>query len=200
MTDVLEPDVFERQAGEPAAAYAHFLAFCNLGPGRKVKKTAENGNISPSRLYTLASKWRWAERAAAFDCDRERTVQAEVYQQSVRLRRIQMSVAAAMLRASMQNLTAMTAEKAEALTPTEVARWSKTANDLARGALGMPDQTIALGTTDPAGAFTPLAGMDDAQQRAELGACLVEIGTRMSAGEALDDQDEIMKLIAGGSA
>lgn len=199
MTDVLEPDAFERLAGEPSAAYTHFMAFCQLGPGRKVKKTAENGNISPSRLYTLASKWQWSERAAAFDRDRERTVQAEVHEQSVRLRRIQMAVAAAMLRSSMQNLAAMTKDKSEALTPTEVARWSKTANDLARGALGMPDQTIVVGTTDSAGAFAPLAGMDDAQQRAELGACLIEIGTRIRAGDSVADEDELMKLIAGGT-
>jgi len=195
--DPLEPDAYERLPGEPAAAYGYFTTFCQLGPGRKIKDLAEKVKPSRTYLYRLASEWGWKERAAAYDRNEDRAVHLQVRAARVQLARQYLAVSAGMLVHSARYVAAMTPEKLAEMTPNEIARWSKTAVELGRAALGEPDTRIAVGTEDADGTFRPLAGMGDADRRAELGACLEELGARIRAGEMVEDTDGLIALLAG---
>jgi hypothetical protein len=75
---------WERQDGEPEAAYFRFLCYRNLGPGRSLAKAAElytrqcggrgaakkgtRKATSPGRWHVESSRWDWVARARAWDC------------------------------------------------------------------------------------------------------------------------------------
>jgi hypothetical protein len=66
---------WDRQEGEPAAAYARFLRYRNLGPGRSVAAAYVAGTSRhkkacdgpPGSWGREAARWRWVERADAWD-------------------------------------------------------------------------------------------------------------------------------------
>lgn len=192
-----EPPIYDRLTAEPLNAYGYFGQYLALGEGREVKELAKKVKPTASYLYRLAAKWQWHERAAAYDRAEAGKVAAEVRAARVRLSRQQLAVSAGMLSWSARFLAAMTEEKMLAMSASEVARWSKTAVDLGRAALGEPDARIAVGTSGTDGSFRPLAGMGDADRRAELGECLAELGARIAAGELVEDEDALLALLAG---
>jgi hypothetical protein len=75
---------WDRQDGEPEAAYFRFLCYRNLGPGRSLAKAAalytrqpagpgeaRKGTrkaTSPGRWHLESSRWAWVSRARAWDC------------------------------------------------------------------------------------------------------------------------------------
>ena len=63
---------WQQQPGESDKAYAKFLAFRNAGSQRSIM--GANGGKPNGGLYRQAHKWRWGERASAWDASlRERT-------------------------------------------------------------------------------------------------------------------------------
>jgi hypothetical protein len=78
------PEVWERQLGETSKAYAAFCVYRDLGPQRSLeavrKEFAKNGKrISIKFLGRWSAKYRWVERAAAYDdyLDRRRREEKE---------------------------------------------------------------------------------------------------------------------------
>jgi hypothetical protein len=63
-----DPEPWDRQASEPAKAYAAFRTFRDM-PSLKRSTTVIAGQIdlSERRVRALANKWDWFERAAAWD-------------------------------------------------------------------------------------------------------------------------------------
>lgn len=68
---------WDRRDGEPAEAYARFLTYRNLGPGRTLALAAQLHTGGSKRKKTLAGHWcgesskhDWIERATAWDIDR----------------------------------------------------------------------------------------------------------------------------------
>jgi len=186
----LGPDLFDRFPGEPVKAYAYFKQFCEMGPGRKVKKLSEKVNKSTAYFYKLASGWQWKARAAAYDAAEDQAVQIEIRAQRVRLSRQQLAVATGYFHWTARYLSRMTDDKLDEMTPGEVAKWTTAASTLFRVALGEPDQRIALGTGDAMGGFRPLAQMSEGERRAELGTLLADIGRRFANGEQFAGTDE----------
>lgn len=81
------PDPWDRQAGEPARWFTRFSAFLALGPGRSLNAAARAEQVNGARVsegaerraagawQRTAQRWRWRERAEAWDkgqADRER--------------------------------------------------------------------------------------------------------------------------------
>ena len=63
---------WQQQPAESDKAYAKFLAFRNAGSQRSIM--GANGGKPNGGLYRQAHKWRWGERASAWDASlRERT-------------------------------------------------------------------------------------------------------------------------------
>jgi hypothetical protein len=192
----LEPDIFERLPGEPAGAYSYFMAFCEMGPSRKIKDLAEKVKPTTAYLYRLSSSWTWADRCAAYDRDAERRVHADIHAQRVRVALMQLAVARGLLQWPARYLMQMDDTKLAAMTPTEIARWANTGSVLAKTPLGEPDQRIALGTVDEQGSFRPMASMSDAERRQELAEMIAATAERFRAGEVLDDEEALFAFLA----
>ena len=63
---------WKQQPGESGKAYAKFLVFRNAGSQRSIM--GANGGKPNGGLYRQAHRWRWGERANAWDASlRERT-------------------------------------------------------------------------------------------------------------------------------
>lgn len=70
---------WDRQPGETDTQYGHFLAYRDLGPartvGRAYRRTTKQGEFThgqgakraPGFFRRLAHRWRWQERAGAWD-------------------------------------------------------------------------------------------------------------------------------------
>lgn len=75
-------DAWDRLEGEPPRWYARFEVFRQLGSGRSVAAcwradTGRVGQEAPSRWNTSARRWRWAERALAWDQAQAQSVGAD---------------------------------------------------------------------------------------------------------------------------
>lgn len=62
---------WERQPGEPAASYKHFVKFMHMGPDRTVPQLADIVGRSATTLRTYCSKFGWYPRALAWDSREE---------------------------------------------------------------------------------------------------------------------------------
>ena len=71
MTDDASPKLWQPQPDEPPEWYDRFHTYLTLGPSRTLEsafRVRANSNGSPSGTVSrLAAKWRWEERAMAYD-------------------------------------------------------------------------------------------------------------------------------------
>lgn len=80
-TESLRPDPWEQEHGEPDRDYARFLTYLGLRDRRQSKAAGRIG-ISDQHLKEIRARWRWMDRADAYD-----KAQAEqVLAMTVRLR------------------------------------------------------------------------------------------------------------------
>lgn len=197
-----ELDSWERQARESARHHGYFRRFLELGRTRTLTRlhknlTNDGEKISYGQVRNIAAQWVWTARAGEYDRHEDAILLAEVREQRAKLCRTQLAVAAGMLHWTAVHLGAMNKDKALALSPTEVARWTKEGTAVARAALGLPDATVALtGADGPS--FAPIAAMTDQTRQVELGECLAELGRRIAAGEDLADEDTLLAFLTGG--
>lgn len=99
---ITRPDLWDRQPGEPARWFARFSAFLALGPGRSLNASAraeqgDGGKVSEGAerraagaWQRTAQRWRWRERAEAWDkgqADRERDALEDERREERRARR-----------------------------------------------------------------------------------------------------------------
>lgn len=66
MTELIDPP-WERQPGETRAAYEGFRAYRDLGPTRSLTRAAYTLDKHRQTLGQHSTKYRWVERAAAWD-------------------------------------------------------------------------------------------------------------------------------------
>jgi len=72
---------WERQPRETSRSYELFCTYRNMGVERSLRKMKASVNGSPSvrRLQLLSARWKWVDRARAYDdhLERERRIQQE---------------------------------------------------------------------------------------------------------------------------
>ncbi|TAM68311.1 MAG: hypothetical protein EPN50_05040 [Chloroflexota bacterium] len=74
----MTPAPWEPQPGESSPAFAAFVMYRDLGPGRSITKTAEALGRNRTLIGDWSSRWRWQERIAAWDGElSRRTLDAE---------------------------------------------------------------------------------------------------------------------------
>jgi len=64
---------WDQRDGEPDRAYALFEGYLALGPGRRLRQLADASAASLSYLKQLSARWRWRERAAAWQAEMGRS-------------------------------------------------------------------------------------------------------------------------------
>lgn len=69
-------DAWERQPAESPKRFGQFATYRDLGRTRTISDTAEQTNLTADYLRHVAAKFRWTERAEAFDRHRDRLHQA----------------------------------------------------------------------------------------------------------------------------
>ena len=76
-----EQPLCERQPYETSRSYELFCTYRDMGTERSLRKMKASVNGSPSvrRLQVLSARWKWVDRARAYDdyVERERRVQQE---------------------------------------------------------------------------------------------------------------------------
>jgi hypothetical protein len=102
--------------------------------------------MSYGSTRNLSAKWRWAERAAAWDADQARAAAEKLSAARRQMAEDHARIARAMIAKA---AAAVLAIDAESLSPAEAARWLDIASKVQRTALGEPERTLAV--TGPAG-------------------------------------------------
>ena len=79
-------DLWERQTGEPPAAWAAFQVYRDLGSGRTIRKAAEQMGRSPTHLSEYSARFAWQDRSAAWDNELDRLARADTVKNIRRMR------------------------------------------------------------------------------------------------------------------
>jgi hypothetical protein len=145
MSDI-SPPPWESSPGEPARWYARFERFRLAGPGRSILATfnaerADKGLTKracvPGAWTEAARRWRWRERAEAWDEDERRKARqnhaAKIHEMNER----HAQEARGLQAKAVERLRAL---RPEELGPTHVLRFFAEAAKLERQALGEPDE------------------------------------------------------------
>jgi hypothetical protein len=141
------PEPWEQQPGEPNRWYARFECFRLVGPSRSLLGTlnaerqqrgASKSRSIPQSWALNARRWRWRERAEAWDERQRQEARAAHAREVEEMNRRHLQEAKALQGKAVQRLKALDQEQ---LTPADVVRFVTEAAKLERTALGEP-QTI----------------------------------------------------------
>jgi len=148
MPDTTLPAPWERQPGESARAYAAFCAYRDLPPReRSILRAAEllgyvraprgqrRPNV-PGRIVAWSQRWRWAERALAWDEEQDRLARAAETEAIKAMRDRHAREAMALQQKALERLRAMDPSE---LSPSDVLRYFVEAAKLERLARGEPE-------------------------------------------------------------
>ncbi|MEV4819305.1 hypothetical protein [Micromonospora tulbaghiae] len=192
-----EPEVlaWDRQRCEPEKAYGYFALYRDLGRTRTVAKVAEQVNKSRDYLHKLATRWKWVQRAAAWDREEDRLYAEGLAEQRRDMARRHARIASALQGKLVTRLQNLDASK---LTPGDIARWLEVATRVERLALGLPDSATAHTGPDGGPIRAEVESMTEQQRADFFRALMAEAAAR--AGQANptaepddpggDDEDE----------
>lgn len=108
-----EKNVWDRQDGETNRAYHAFLAYCNMGALRSLRKAAEKfygdayiGKKSGKnrRFETWSSHWNWVARCEAWDAEQNRAWQLEHRESIKQMNKRQATYGETMAKVGMSNI------------------------------------------------------------------------------------------------
>lgn len=130
---------WERLPEETPKAWRAFCVFRDLGPTRTLARAAQALGLRPAsvrRLEEWSSRYRWVERALAYDewLDAQRRAEREAAVREMARRHAEL--AALLLERVRARVEAL---RPEELTPAEVARWLEVAARLERLSRGEPE-------------------------------------------------------------
>jgi hypothetical protein len=136
---------WERQENEKDQAWAAFVAYRDMGPGRSIAKVAQviGREKSKSLLEGWSSRHGWVRRAAAFDQHQEATAAADARATTRAARAAvldQQAVAARVMLA--KGLQALQAVDPTQIDPRALPKWIEAAIRLNRQAVGLPDRIV----------------------------------------------------------
>lgn len=140
------PAPWERQPGEPAKAYAAFCLYRDMpAHARSLRAVADrlygSGTASkrrrtPGQLFKWSTRWRWVERAAAWDDEQDRQARQAQLRAVQEMRERHVREAMALQRKALERLQRMDPEE---LSPKDVLWYFVEAAKLERLSRGEPD-------------------------------------------------------------
>jgi hypothetical protein len=153
MTATTEAELYLRLPGESRQAYASFVAYRDLGEARSLVKVGQKLGKSTSLLERWSARWRWVERAEAFDAflDRQRCERAA---QAVREMAERHAAEACLAQQRLvERLNRVTDADLDKMTWHQVGSLLKIATQIERDARGTPD-VVTQSQTGPNGGPT----------------------------------------------
>lgn len=140
------PAPWERQPGEPARAYAAFCIYRDLPPSERslravadrlygVKPDAKRRRV-PGQIHQWSTRWRWVERAAAWDDEQDRRAREAQLRAVREMRERHIREAMALQQKALQRLQSMDLSE---LSPADTLRFIVEAAKLERLSRGEPD-------------------------------------------------------------
>jgi len=133
-------EIWERQKDESSKAYAAFCVYRDLGPERSLDKALSEANKKPTNRRHWSrwmEKYRWYERAQAYDDYIERKMRKENEKKI-----LDMSDRHARLAVVLQQKIAQRLQEIDPseLSPADIARWLDVATKLERLSRGEPTE------------------------------------------------------------
>jgi hypothetical protein len=132
-------DLWERVTGESAKAYVHFALYRDMGSERSLRKVAEGGEGTAKirQLEKWSVRWRWVERAQAYDDEMDRQLRAK--KEKARKEMAERHAKMALIGQGTV-LERFRQIKPEELTPSQAVQWFDTLTKIERLALGEPTE------------------------------------------------------------
>ncbi|WP_319461270.1 hypothetical protein [Micromonospora sp. RTP1Z1] len=184
-----EPEIlpWDRQPREPEKAYGYFVLYRDLGRTRTVAKVAEQVHKSRDYLHKLATRWKWVQRAQAWDREEDRLYVEGLAEQRRDMARRHARVASALQAKLVARLQTLDASK---LTPGDVARWLEVSTRVERLALGLPDSTTAHTGPDGGPIRAEVEQMNEQQRADFFRALMAEAAARAGQTAAGGEPDD----------
>lgn len=135
-------ELWERQAGESAKAFAGFAHYRDSGPARSLRRTHKEVGASFQTVSRWSVGFRWVARVEAWDAEQDRQWRVD---QTVARRRMadrHARIAGGVLNKVIERLQAL---DASALSPRDLIAWLDTATKVERLALGEPERLELTG-------------------------------------------------------
>lgn len=200
MAKELDPDraPWDQQPTETDLSYARFKSFRDTKSDTRrlidvaqklVAEEIANGKRRPptvASIMTLAGRWRWTERARAFDAHNDVEVQEEHVQTKRDIVREHLRFTTKILARVEEELDAIPVGEA---THTELARWFTEAVKVQRQAFGLDQQRVELSGPDGKPVAVSLDGMDAEERADELRQLSEDLAARRRALERASDDD-----------
>lgn len=143
---------WERQPHETVKAYDAFCHYRDLDPySRTVAAVARSLGQTGEYLRQVARKWRWVERAAAWDEERDRASRMAEIRALRQMRERHLLLAEALQSGASERLLQMQqpGQGFSTLSPSEVRQWVEAGIRLERQARGEPDLTVTTPRDQP---------------------------------------------------
>ncbi|MFE4796221.1 hypothetical protein ACFRFL_14160 [Streptomyces sp. NPDC056708] len=184
-------DLWERQPGETPRKYGQFLTFRDQGVSRTLIKAAETLTLAYSGVKVTASRYRWQDRAAAWDANQSRLFVAEMEEERRRAAREDIRVLRVMTGMVGQALPHVQQQVGNMTIP-EFTRFLDTTMKWRRNLFGDPTETIAVTGAggDPLTVqVAEFQRMAPEQRRVRLAELAASVSRRVRAIDG-DDNDE----------
>lgn len=134
-------DPWERLKGESSKAYAHFCLYRDMGKERSLRKLAADTTCTSQlrQLQRWSARWRWVDRAQAYDDEIYRELRAKNEKQIVEAADRQARLGRVLQSKSVEKMANL---DGNTLTVTQATMLAKIGAELEARALGMPTQII----------------------------------------------------------
>lgn len=99
LTEMDDPEPWDRQLAETSDEYLAFATYRNMGPKRTFAQVARELSLSPGHIQKMAADHSWTERVAAWDYYQEKIFQAELAEHTRQMARRHVEMATSSLEA-----------------------------------------------------------------------------------------------------
>ncbi|MGW3445669.1 hypothetical protein [Streptomyces sp. NPDC001076] len=183
-------DPWEQQPAETPRRHGQFITYRDLGRTRTLQKAAEGLQLHAVTVRKAAARYRWRERAEAWDQHLDRLYEAGWIDERRKAAESDAKILGAAIGKLAQRLGTLDAQK---MTVGDFIRLLDVAMRHRRALFGDPAATIAV--TGPDGNplavhLADFAQMGPEQRRARLSALADSVNQRIRAVDGSDDEDD----------
>lgn len=168
MAKVNTPPLWERQENETPKAWEAFCKYRDMGVDRSLRKVVQALNKNLTTIAEWSSKYKWVERAAAWDAEQDRLARIEQAKEIKKMRNRHAGMAKAMIVKAGRALNRIPEEE---ITMMDISRMIDVATKLERISRGDVGEVIEERdggkAADPVTFYMPSNGRDDPKEEEE---------------------------------